>query len=68
MKVTRGKIDSFGLKSNLNKDICIHLTEFEKWEFENLEFENSEFENLELKIENVSELYASRQTTFVLVI
>ena len=43
-------------------------SEFEKWELENLEFENSEFENLELKIENVFELYASRQTAFVLVI
>ena len=39
--------------------------EFENWEFEDLEFENSEFENLELNIENVFELYASRQTTFV---
>ena len=42
--------------------------EFENLEFENLEFELSEFKNLELKIENIFELYAIRQTTLVLVI
>ena len=43
-------------------------SEFANLEFANLELANSEFENLELKIENVFELYASRQTTFILVI